>query len=204
MYNIYIDIQSGLLNAVQIHGANGAGSSTNDGTYTLYYQERDVQVFTPTEIVCTGINCSDWLYPDGSISEGLFYARQGELNGRGGYCMVNYLGDIQFYFEQEPLNNPSFHSGKAALIMKGAGGIVYTTLVDVSGNWLFEPVQGYGAEYCAAVDMYVISDNDKKYFLDENGNKIAYPIENVEFWIADGQNIRYAYLIDGELHIGDL
>lgn len=195
-YNIHLDVSG--------RTWLGKGSSSNDGTYTLCYSDRELMITDKGMPVCGGINSTDGLYPDGGISEGLFYARQSSINGTGGYCMVDFTGNIQFYFEYEPLNVPCFHSGKAALTMKGAGGIIYTTLVDTAGNWLFEPVHGKYEMYCKALDMYVIRDDNQLYFLDVNGNKSLYPYEDVLFWIEDGEKTEYAYLSDGILYTKEL
>ncbi len=200
--DLYLDIKNRYVLRIKVGNTMIGHGATSDGKYTMYSQENRVIIWNQEgeTIFDSGAN-DQWVDAESPIGDGLFYADIG-TGWNKEYCIMDYKGDVIIPLEGVR-NKPYYHNGSAPISINSANGdgIPYTTFMDTSGNWLFEPVEGDFKEYIDSIEMCRVLQKDNYYaFLDKTGKK-WYDYEEVRFYAKRDNNYFYVFFENGKLDV---
>lgn len=170
-------------------------SNFENGSATVLYAEgMNYSVCSlGTDGTLTQIASNDWIqyqfHDDMEFSDGLIFAKDGSA---GAY--YNMMGEKVIDFPQYHGKNAyqcyPFYSGYAAMLLKGADGLVYITAINKNGDLMFEPKSGFDAVYTSRDGKYVTaSKNGHITVFDING----YPLVSINYVGINLQQRYYEY-----------
>jgi hypothetical protein len=168
---------------------------------TGYYN--DYAFFSPKSKKVTKDRDEAYSWSDEYIEEnysGLVYNKNS-----GGFC--NTAGDLVIDLSEYDLrDDPEFHNGYCVLNIENKQSSSYFTVIDPSGNRMFEPKKEVTHEEFVSDGLLRVKDDDEIYFLDMQGEVAVGPLEyeNAESYsdglcLVSSQNLAinrttYAYL----------
>lgn len=168
---------------------------------TGYYN--DYAFFSPKAKKVTKDRDEAYSWSDEYIEEnysGLVYDEKS-----GGFC--NTAGDLVLDLSEYDLrDDPEFHNGYCVLNIKNKQSSSYFTVIDPSGNRMFEPKKEVIHEEFVSDGLLRVKDDDEIYFLDMQGEVAVGPLdyESAESYsgglcLVSSQNLAinrttYAYL----------
>ena len=166
-----------------------------------YYN--DYAFFSPKSKKVTKDRDEAYSWSDEYIEEnysGLVYNKNS-----GGFC--NTAGDLVIDLSEYDLrDDPEFHNGYCVLNIENKQSSSYFTVIDPSGNRMFEPKKEVTHEEFVSDGLLRVKDDDEIYFLDMQGEVAVGPLEyeNAESYsdglcLVSSQNLAinrttYAYL----------
>lgn len=200
-FDLYLDIESNSIMEITVSNTMIGHGATSDGTYTMYSIENSVYIWDKNGNFTFDSRNTGWVDAESSIEDGLFYADI-STGWNKEYCMMNYKGEIVFRLDGVR-NNPCYHNESAPISMISANGdgIPYTTFIDTSGNWLFEPVEGDFKNYIESIEMCTVLQEDNYIvFLDKTGKKWC-KYDGISFYAKKENHYYYTFLENGKLNI---
>lgn len=198
--DLYFDIKNNYILRIKVGNTMIGHGATSDGKYTMYSQGKRVIIWNQEgKTIFDSRTNNQSVYAKSGIEDGLFYADIGTGWDKE-YCIMDYKGEVIVSLEGVR-NNPYYHNGSApiSIISANGDGIPYTTFMDTTGNWLFEPVEGDFKNYIESLNMCRILQKDNYFcLLDKNGKKWC-SYEDVSFYAQSGGVYYYVFLENGKL-----
>lgn len=193
--SLVIDLNRNKIIPVAFPSENGRLYCRSDGNYTIVHSTLNETKIVNHETGIVEEFPNKNYFPEGILSEGIFYAK----GNNGGMAFLDIQGNVLIDLNQYSQSVQIAKPFKNNIALIGFAND-YITYIDINGKFLFEPIKGHIKSYDENKSIVLVESEEGKYIaIDKNGNMtnmdllpysrdcVFVEYEGEQYWVAGGK-----------------